>query len=77
METIRVTSEEDVRAAAQAAIAAGAVEAYNDCVGGSLTDPPDASAECLQALQIFRTVSREHHRQVYGPMLREYYSRPE
>ncbi len=76
MESTIVTSD-DVQAAAQAAIAAGAVECYNDCVGGSLTDPPNASAECLQALQIYRSVSREHHRQVYGRMLREYYGRPE
>jgi hypothetical protein len=70
-----MTSREDVIALATAAVTAGAFDSYDDCIGGGLKAPEGASDSCLAALAAYRSACWAHHREVYGPALRDYYRR--
>jgi len=64
-----------VESARANAVRLGAIDAYDDCIGGDLRSPPDASPECDAALAAYRLAARERQAYVHGPELRGIYSR--
>lgn len=66
-------TRETVWELAQAAIAAGAVDAYDDCVGGAVRAPTGASKACVDAVERYRAAARELDAHINGPQRAYYY----
>jgi hypothetical protein len=63
----------DVTAAYQAAVSLGAVDSYDDTIGGSLRAPFGAAPECVEAVAEYRRREIALHRETYGRARRAYY----
>jgi len=70
-----VPSREKISSLADAAVALGAVEGYDDTPGGDLRAPYDATDACRDAVAAYRRAVRRRHSWVYGPERRYYYDR--
>lgn len=72
MTTNNPPTREQIQALARAARVLGAEAAYDDCIGGDLRAPCDASDACRAAVDAYRTAAIEFDRRVHGPA-RAYY----
>ena len=63
----------EVTTAYQRAVSLGAVDSYDDCIGGDIRPPTDATPECVEAVAEYRRLAISRHRETYGRARRAYY----
>ena len=73
MTTTKKTDRDIVCELRDRAFALGAADSYDDCIGGDVYAPEGCSAACREAVQAYKRAAMDLHRNVHGPMLREYY----
>jgi len=63
----------EVMSAYDRAVFLGAVDSYDDCIGGSLRAPDGATSECVEAVAEYRRREIALHSETAGRARREYY----
>lgn len=66
---------ESIKQARKKAFELGAIDAYNDCVGGDIRAPPDGGEEVREAVVEYIRLARIRHGYLHGSTLRAYLDR--
>jgi hypothetical protein len=69
-----MTTSREVMEAYRHAVSLGAVDSYDDCIGGSIRAPYGATQECENAVAEYRYKEIDLYRQTTGRALRMYYA---